>query len=259
MTPRVSERERAAILSSLAAGVVPGIGLHHIQVGRKAELEALLNDLRQVEEAGAALRFIVGRYGAGKSFFLNLVRQSILRDAFAGKLVPQDPTDQPAAALLERIRAGQKPAAPTRRSPTRRRRSGSASRPANSAPAGSAISGSAATVNRRGREKSGSNTKKRSARGCSAAPQTGNAPPQSSRAAPQARSASPQAWNAAPQASSAAPHGRGTAPRGRSGAPRGRKNSLRAGAAQPKSGAKAQNTDTGVQRRPSMQHRTACL
>lgn len=33
------------------------------------------------------------------------LRQSILKDAFAGKLVPQDPSDEPAAELLDRIRA----------------------------------------------------------------------------------------------------------------------------------------------------------
>ena len=67
-------RERTAILQSLAAGVVPAIGLHHIQVGRKDEVEALLRDLQIVEQAGAAVRFIVGRYGTGKTFFLNLRR-----------------------------------------------------------------------------------------------------------------------------------------------------------------------------------------
>lgn len=82
MTPRITERERSAILSSLAAGVVPSIGLHHIQVGRKQEVEALLNDLRRIEEGGAALRFVVGRYGAGKSFFLNLVKIVALERKF---------------------------------------------------------------------------------------------------------------------------------------------------------------------------------
>lgn len=82
MTPRITERERSAILSSLAAGVVPSIGLHHVQVGRKDEVEALLGDLRRIEEAGAALRVVVGRYGAGKSFFLNLVKTVALERKF---------------------------------------------------------------------------------------------------------------------------------------------------------------------------------
>lgn len=74
MGAKIREKERSAILSSLGAGVVPSIGLHHIQVGRKAELEALLGDLQRVENGGAAVRFIVGRFGSGKSFFLNLVK-----------------------------------------------------------------------------------------------------------------------------------------------------------------------------------------
>jgi len=74
MAVKIREKERAAILSSLGAGVVPSIGLHHIQVGRKPELEALITDLQRVENGGAAVRFVVGRFGSGKSFFLNLVR-----------------------------------------------------------------------------------------------------------------------------------------------------------------------------------------
>jgi len=74
MAVKIREKERSAVLSSLGAGVVPSIGLHHIQVGRKAELEALLKDLERVENSGAAVRFVVGRFGSGKSFFLNLVK-----------------------------------------------------------------------------------------------------------------------------------------------------------------------------------------
>lgn len=69
---RIKERERTAILQSLRAGVVPRIGLHHIQVGRKAEVAAILKDLETVKDGGAAIRFVVGRFGAGKTFFLNL-------------------------------------------------------------------------------------------------------------------------------------------------------------------------------------------
>lgn len=74
MTVKIREKERAAILSSLGAGVVPAIGLQHVQVGRKAELAALISDLQRVESGGAAVRFVVGRFGSGKSFFLNLLK-----------------------------------------------------------------------------------------------------------------------------------------------------------------------------------------
>ena len=74
MPPKITQRERAAVLSSLAAGVVPKIGLYLIQVGRKEEVAALIEDLKRVEDSGACVRFVVGRFGAGKSFFLNLIR-----------------------------------------------------------------------------------------------------------------------------------------------------------------------------------------
>jgi hypothetical protein len=71
---KIIPRERAAILQSLSAGVVPSIGLHHIQVGRLKEVDALVGDLKLVEQGGASVRFIVGRFGSGKTFFLNLIR-----------------------------------------------------------------------------------------------------------------------------------------------------------------------------------------
>jgi hypothetical protein len=80
--PRILDRERTAILNSLASGVVPRIGLHHIQVGRKREVAAILEDLRQVAGGAASVRFVVGRFGAGKSFFLNLVQSVALEQKF---------------------------------------------------------------------------------------------------------------------------------------------------------------------------------
>lgn len=71
---RVTPRERAAILGSLGAGVVPRLGLQHIQVGRKDELDAMLTDLERIGQGSASFRFVVGRYGSGKTFFLNVVR-----------------------------------------------------------------------------------------------------------------------------------------------------------------------------------------
>jgi hypothetical protein len=82
MEKRIAPRERTAILQSLAAGVVPRVGLQHIQVGRKAEVTALLQDLARIEEGGATIRFVVGRFGAGKSFFLNLVQMVALERKF---------------------------------------------------------------------------------------------------------------------------------------------------------------------------------
>lgn len=81
MTP-IRDKERSAILSALGAGVVPAIGLHHIQVGRKAEVNAILSDLQRVEQGGAAVRFVVGRFGSGKSFFLNLLQAVALERRF---------------------------------------------------------------------------------------------------------------------------------------------------------------------------------
>ncbi len=70
----IKRRERDAILQSLQAGLVPKQGLHLIQVGRKAEVTALLGDVERIADGGAAFRLCVGRFGSGKSFFLNLVR-----------------------------------------------------------------------------------------------------------------------------------------------------------------------------------------
>jgi hypothetical protein len=74
METRVPRRISQAILGSLRSGVVPRIGLEYIAVGRKREIEAVLEDLESVEEGASAFRFIVGRYGSGKSFFLQAIR-----------------------------------------------------------------------------------------------------------------------------------------------------------------------------------------
>lgn len=71
---RIRPRERDAILQSLRAGVVPRVGQHHIQVGRSSEVTALLSDIDRIADGGSAIRFVIGDYGSGKSFFLNLVR-----------------------------------------------------------------------------------------------------------------------------------------------------------------------------------------
>ena len=70
----IRPRDREAVLQALRAGVVPRVGQHLVQVGRGAELDALLQDITRVADGGAAFRLVVGEYGAGKTFFLNLIR-----------------------------------------------------------------------------------------------------------------------------------------------------------------------------------------
>jgi hypothetical protein len=75
---RIRPRERDAILQSLRAGVVPRSGQQHIQVGRAAEVKALVEDIDRIADNGSAIRFIIGEYGSGKTFFLHLVRSVAL-------------------------------------------------------------------------------------------------------------------------------------------------------------------------------------
>ena len=70
------------MLGSLKGGVVPRIGLPYITVGRKNEIEALLHDVEIIAEGGASFRFIVGRYGSGKSFLLQTIRNYVMDRGF---------------------------------------------------------------------------------------------------------------------------------------------------------------------------------
>lgn len=71
---RLKRRDRDSIMQALRAGVVPKLGLQHIQVGRSREVQEMLRDIERIDEGGAAIRFIIGEYGSGKTFFLNLTR-----------------------------------------------------------------------------------------------------------------------------------------------------------------------------------------
>lgn len=71
---RLRPKDRDAIISSLRSGVVPRAGFQHIQVGRAAEVNAMAREIDRIADGGSAVRFVIGEYGAGKTFFLNLVR-----------------------------------------------------------------------------------------------------------------------------------------------------------------------------------------
>ena len=72
--PKIKRRERDTIIGALSAGVVPKLGLRHIQVGRARETTEMIRDIERIVEGGATIRFVIGEYGSGKTFFLNLVR-----------------------------------------------------------------------------------------------------------------------------------------------------------------------------------------
>lgn len=74
----IRPREREGILQALRAGVVPRSGQQHIQVARDGEIRALLTDIDRVADGGSALRFVIGDFGSGKTFFLQLVRSMAL-------------------------------------------------------------------------------------------------------------------------------------------------------------------------------------
>lgn len=70
----IRPKDRDAVIQSLRAGVVPRAGQHLIQVGRTREIETLVSDIDRVVDGGSSFRVVIGEYGAGKTFFLNLVR-----------------------------------------------------------------------------------------------------------------------------------------------------------------------------------------
>jgi len=70
----IRPKDRDAVIQSLRAGVVPRTGQHLIQVGRVNEIAALIKDIERIADSGSSIRFVIGEYGSGKTFFLNLVR-----------------------------------------------------------------------------------------------------------------------------------------------------------------------------------------
>ncbi|GGI93635.1 ATP-binding protein [Legionella impletisoli] len=72
--PSLRPRERDAIIQSLRAGVTPHTGLQHIQVGRAKEVAALIQDIERITQGGSTFRLIIGEFGSGKTFFMQLIR-----------------------------------------------------------------------------------------------------------------------------------------------------------------------------------------
>ncbi|MCR5601690.1 MAG: ATP-binding protein [Ruminococcus sp.] len=75
---KIPKRIASVVINSLKGGVVPRIGLPYITVGREAEIDALLHDVDIISSGGASFRFIVGKYGSGKSFLLQTIRSHVM-------------------------------------------------------------------------------------------------------------------------------------------------------------------------------------
>lgn len=71
---RIRPKERDTAINALRTGVVPRVGLRHVQVGRVGEVAQVLRDVERIAGGGSAVRFVIGEYGSGKTFFLNLAR-----------------------------------------------------------------------------------------------------------------------------------------------------------------------------------------
>lgn len=79
---KIPKRIASAVINSLKGGVVPRVGLPYIAVGRENEINALLHDVDIISEGGASFRFICGKYGSGKSFLLQTVRNYVMDKNF---------------------------------------------------------------------------------------------------------------------------------------------------------------------------------
>jgi len=79
---KIPKRVLTSLLTSVSAGVVPRSGAPYIAIGRADEIAAILSDLELVNEGGGAMRFLIGRYGSGKSFLIQLIRGYALERGF---------------------------------------------------------------------------------------------------------------------------------------------------------------------------------
>lgn len=88
----IKPKERETIIQSLRSGVVPRVGLQHIQVGRDKELKSFVKDVATIADGGTSFRLVIGEYGSGKTFFLSLVRSIALEKGLVTMNADLSPT-----------------------------------------------------------------------------------------------------------------------------------------------------------------------
>ena len=82
MGKRIPKRTYRNIMNSLGGGTVPREGLGYIAVGREQEIDSLLRDTEVIEDGGSTFRFVVGDYGSGKTFLMQLIKEYCVKNDF---------------------------------------------------------------------------------------------------------------------------------------------------------------------------------
>lgn len=82
MAANIPKRTLSTLMNALSSGVVPRRGLEYIAVGRRKETETFVTDLEDTAEGGGAFRFISGRFGNGKSFMTQMIRNYAMDKGF---------------------------------------------------------------------------------------------------------------------------------------------------------------------------------
>ena len=100
MTRPIKPKERETIIQSLKSGVVPRLGLQHIQVGRNEELKSFIKDIDTIADGGTSFRFVIGEYGSGKTFFMSLVRSIALEKGLVTVHADLSPSKPGSTALF---------------------------------------------------------------------------------------------------------------------------------------------------------------
>ena len=89
---KINPKEANSIIKSLEAGVVPDIGIGHLLVGRKLEVEEIIKILENIENGDSDLRFWVGDFGSGKSFMLKTIENLALSKNFIVSTIDLNPS-----------------------------------------------------------------------------------------------------------------------------------------------------------------------
>lgn len=78
----VSTKQARHIINTLKSGVVPKEGLELLRIGRDIEIQEINRCMEYTSEGNSVVKFVAGEYGAGKSFFLNSIKQLATADNF---------------------------------------------------------------------------------------------------------------------------------------------------------------------------------